>query len=878
MDSIRPPQRFTQFFEWYCKERLQESILGDLEEQFYDEAETKGIQMARLRYVWNIIRFMRPGIVKNINESQQLNYIGMFKNYYKVSVRNILRNKTFSILNVTGLAIGLASCLLILIYVNNELSYDTYNQQYAHTYRVLHYYGEKDEDISGKTLPVAEHQVWGNAPVADALKEYYPQIEHLARFTSTFNWLIEYEDRKFQEKNVVFADAAITQIFDWTWHGGNPKTALERPETIVLSKQMAQKYFGKDNPVGKVLTMDGDGQFEVTGVFEIPPNSHFAHDAYVSMATFKDMRPEIFDYWGYVDFYSYLTINPQNTIASLTAKVPAFLDKYFESDYAYSISFEPLANAYLYSDAGRQPGPVGSRTNIYTFISVAIFILVIACINFTNLATGRSVERAKEVAIRKTVGSHKSAIITQFLLEAILLTFIAALLATGLVIIGHKYLEQLVGKAMPAGWLLQPQYLLGAALFVVVIGMLAGSYPAFVLSKFKPVTVLKGSFKNSTQGVWLRKALVVLQFSLSIILLVGTVLVYQQLTFLKNHDKGFDAEQLLVIDYGGDGKVKQNLKVVKAALAAHPAVQRISASRATPGDFLPNAGTTIEGPDGSSVGKSPAIYEIDEDFIPTYDIEVLAGRNFSKDHPRDTNTALLVNEAAARLFGYANPEEIVGKKFDQWGRVGKVVGVVDDFNYQSLHKRVEPLVLRYSIWWSTERFSIKLKSANMGNTLNELKAIWTEVAPTYPFNAHFNNDSFNQQYEADARFGHVFTVFAGLAMFVACLGLFGLTIYSTNQRAKEIGIRKVLGAPVQSIVALLSADFVKLFAISLIIAVPVAWYIMNNWLSGFAYQVNISWQVFALAAVLTLVVSLLTMSFKTISAALTNPAEVLKNE
>ena len=878
MDNTRPPQLFTRFFEWYCKEPLQECILGDLEEQFYDDLDNKGLHHARWRFIWTVIRFFRPGIVRNFTESQKLNQYGMFKNYYKVSVRNILRNKTFSLLNVAGLSIGIASCLLILLYVHHEMSYDTYNEHYSRTYRVLQNFGERPETAEEGALPISAYQVWGNAPVADALDAYYPQIEKICRFTSPTNWLVEYRDSKFMEKDIAFADASITEVFSWKWHAGDPKTALVRPATIVLSVEMAQKYFGDEDPIGKTLRMDDSEQYEVTGVYEIPPNAHFSNDAYISMVTFKGYRPQIFEMWDYVDFYTYFIINDQSSIESMQAALPDFLDQQEGVFERYDLRFEPLASAYLDSEAGRQPGEVGNRSNIYLFLSVALFILVIAIINFVNLATGRSVERAKEAAIRKTIGAYRSSLIAQFLVEAILLTFIAGVLALLMVWYGHTYLEFLIGKQLPIYWLFSAQNLLIGLLAILVIGIMAGLYPAIVISGFTPVKVLKGSFKNSTRGVWLRKSLVVLQFSLSVILLVGTAIVYQQLSFLQSHDKGFDAEQVLVIDYGGDYKVKQNIKQIKQAFLKHSAVQTASASRATPGDFFPNAGTAIEGTDGEMIMHSPAIYEIDEDFIPTYDIKVIAGRNFSRNYPLDSATALLVNEATAHMYGFANAADIVGKKFNQWGREGKVVGVVADFNYKSLHSNVEPLALRYSNWWSTERLSVKLKSSDMHNTLDEMEAIWQEVVPAFPFNANFNEASFNRQYESDARFGQVFSVFSGLAVFIACLGLFGLTIYSTNQRAKEIGVRKVLGSSVKQIVMLLSYDFLKLFGLSLLISIPVSWLIMDRWLADFAYRVTIGWEIYALAAGLTLLIAFATMSFKTVQAALLNPAKVLKNE
>ena len=803
----------------------------------------------------------------------------MFKNYYKVSLRSILRSGVFSIINVSGLAIGIASCLLILIYVKNEASYDTFNEKYERTHRVLHYYGKTGEQVQNDTLPKSELQVWGNAAVAQAIGDYFPQVETVFRFTGNFDWLVEYNGQRFQEKNIVYGDSTLHKVFTWEWLSGNPETALTRPSTIVLSQKMAQKYFGDEDPVGQTLLLDSDERYEVTGVYRIPANSHFSFDACMSMTSFINRHPWMFDDWGYVDFYTYFTLKTGTNISDLNAQVSGLLGEHFDRGFGYTIQFEPLAEAYLESDANRQPGPTGNADNIYLFISIAGFLLAIAIINFTNLSTARSIERAKEVAVRKTVGSSRRSLVTQFLVEASLLTLMAAGLAVILTFFGHGYLEQLVGKTLPVDWLLAPQHVALSILCVLAIGMLAGAYPAFVLSSFRPLTVLRGSFKHSTQGTWLRKSLVVLQFALSLILLVGTAVVTNQLAFLRQHDTGFEAQQVLVVDYGYDERVQRSLSLLKTEFLNHPAVQSISASRATPGDFFPNAGTRIEGPTGEMLSPTgPALYEIDEDFIPTYQMEIVAGRNYSRDFPLDSTKSLIVNESAARLFGYPNPADIVGKRFTQWGREGKVIGVVKDFNFVSLHAEVEPMTLRYSIWNSTSMLSLKLQSQDYQRTLQEIEDLWNELVPYRPFVAHFSDQNFNRQYEADQRFATVFSLFSGLAIFIACLGLFGLTIFSTNQRAKEIGIRKVLGASTRRIVALLSFGFVKLFLVAMVLSIPISFVVMDRWLEGFAYRIEIQWYLFAFSALVVFLVSMLTMSFKTVQAAQSNPSEVLKDE
>ncbi len=876
--SAQPPKLVLRFFKWFCDPGIHRYLEGDLLELFEANSQQKGVKKAQWVFVWEVIRLFRPGIIKNFEGTQKLNYYGMFKNYFKVSMRNILRNKTFSALNVTGLGVGIASCLLIMIYVHNELSYDTYNAKYDRTFRILHNFGSDVEIPADGLLPASELQVWGNAPIAQALKDYFPEVEHVFRFTTSNSFLLEYNGRRFQEEGIAFGDSTFYQIFDWKWIAGNPAVALTRPNTIIISQSVAEKYFGDENPIGKVMLADSQEDYEVTGVYEIPPNSHFDFNALVSMKTFIGYRPIIFESWGYVDFYTYFTVGDNVDIKTMEARIPDFLSNTDNDQEAYTIGFEPLADAYLYSEARRQPGPTGNEDNIYIFISVAAFVLLIACINFMNLSTARSMERAKEVAIRKTIGSGRGSLIFQFLVESQVLTFLSAVIGVLLFWISHPQLEILVDKRLPLDWLLTAGNLAIGMSLVLLLGLVAGVYPAFVLSKFKAVKVLKGAFKNSKDGIWLRRSLVIVQYALSIVLIVGTAVVFDQLQYLRQFDKGFDNEQMLVIDYGWDGKVQRKLEAVKAELGQHSAVESIAASRATPGDFFPNGGTAVKDKNGEWIWTSPGVYEIDEDFIPTYGMEMVTGRHYSSDHPGDSAYSMILNEAAAREFGYTNPLDIIGKDFMQWGREGKVIGVVKDFNYVSLHQGVEPLALRYSTRWSTTKLSLRLKSDNYTQTLTELENIWMTLAPHRPFIAQFSNDNFNRQYETDARFGNVFSIFSGLAIFVACLGLFGLTIYSTTQRQKEIGVRKVLGASMQSLVTMLSKDFIKLFLIAMVFALPVAWYFMNTWLEGFAYRIDMSWQVFAIAAVGTLVISLLTMSFKTVSAALANPVESLRDE
>lgn len=875
-----PPKFGIKILEFFCKKELIEYILGDLEEQFSYDVEKKNLSLAKVRFIWHVVKFLRPGIIKSLEGNQKLNQFGMFNNYLKVGIRNSARHKVFSIINIAGLAVGITCCLLIFLYVNDELSHDKYHTRYDDIYRVTHSYQNSSAEAGERPPAPEEYQVWGNAPVGPALLEYFPGVEKVFQFTSPNTFLFQYENKKFQEEGVVFADSTAFEVFSWKMIHGDKKHALEGPNKIVLTQSMAQRYFSDDNPVGQTIKVGERFSYLVSGVMEdIPDNSHFSFDAMVSMATFRNIRPRIFGSWDYVDFYTYFILNPETPIDQLRNQVPEFLTEHLKEFSKYTFDFEPLSLAYLGSLAGRQPGKTGNLSNLYIFSSIAVFILLIACINFMNLSTARSVQRAKEVGVRKTMGAQKKQLVYQFLAESIFLTIISGLLALALLVLAFPYVEEISGKELSTGILFHFESVMTFASALIIVGFMAGSYPAWILSNFRPTQVLKGKLKASTHGATLRKGLVILQFCLSMILIVGTWVVYSQLHHLQNRDLGFNQEQMLVVDFGWDGKVQQQLAPIKAELLNVSGVQSISASRATPGDFFPNAGTGIEPPEGGELlFLGPGIYEIDADFIPTYEMEMAAGRPYKGGSPQDSTMALIINESAAKQYGYHNVNDIIGKKFFQWGREGKVIGVLKDFNYKSLHNAVEPLSIRFAPVNELRKFSLRLNTPDIGKTLIALEEKWGELVPHRPFVYNFLDEAFNRQYQADQQFGNIFGVFSGLAIFIACLGLFGLTAYTATQRTKEIGIRKTLGASVLNIISLLSKDFVKLFLLSIAIGIPVSWYFMSKWLEGFAYRIGIGVEVFIFAGLIVIIVASLTISWQAIKAAVQNPVHALHNE
>ncbi|WP_200979335.1 ABC transporter permease [Echinicola sp. 20G] len=805
----------------------------------------------------------------------------MWKNYFKIAWRNLLKKKVYASINILGLAVGMACCLVISMYIMDELSYDQYHEKKDRIYRVIHGNSSPEADEG----EVESYWVWGNAPIGPALKEEFPDIEKVVQFSGRADLLLSYGEDTYQEEGVLFIDSTAFDVFSWKMIEGDAKRALVAPYSIVLTESTAKKYFGNEDPLGKTLKgsesagRSNAGDYTVTGVMEdVPDNSHFKFNALLSMSTFRQSRPGIFDEWGYVDSYTYFLASEHFNPEAFQQKVPEFL-KRRRGDLGdrYTIALEPLGDVYLNSKVQRQPGETGSMSNIYIFSVIGIFILVIAIINFMNLSTARSMERAKEVGIRKSVGADKMSLVLQFMGESLIIVCIASVIGWLLLILGFPMVENLTGKVLELNQIISWQNIILFLGLMVLIGLLAGSYPALVLSSFKPVSVLKGINKANASGVNLRKALVIFQFSLSVALIAGTLIVYFQMNHLLDKDMGFDKEQMLVVDYNYDGQVNTMSSALKQELEKEPSILSVAFSRSVPGSHFPNAGTTIESPEGEMKNYSPPIFQVGIDFVDHFDIELIAGRSYSRDYPSDSTSSLIINEAAAKAFGYANPADIIGRKFEQWGHEGEVIGVVKDFNYISLHRNIEPLTLPFEAY-ASRYMSVKVKPEDLGNTIAHVEKVWAELAPHRPFVYSFLDDDFNSQYQSDFRFKQLFTTFSVIAILIACLGLLGLATYTAEMRTKEIGIRKVLGAEVFSIVTLLSKDFVKLVLVAIAIATPVSWYVMNKWLMGFAYQIEIHWWIFAVAGLMAVMVAILTISFQSIKSALINPVNSLRSE
>jgi putative ABC transport system permease protein len=686
-------------------------------------------------------------------------------------------------------------------------------------------------------------------------------------------------DIKFQEDNSLFADSAFFQVFDFKLLKGNPQTALKDPLSMVLSETAAKKYFGNSDPIGQTILLgDVNLNARITGVMQdIPVNSQIKADVIVSMSTLtQKINPGLDDQWGNYGGRSYLLLRPGASAKTLQAKMPAFLERSNGGEMKKSQMFptlflEPLRDVYLRST--RDGSKTGNITNVYIFSIVAVFILLIACFNFVNLTTARSAERAKEVGIRKVVGAGKFQLARQFIGESVLLCLIAFVLSVVFSALLLPLFNQLSGKIISPAIFSYPLYLLLLFIISIGIGILAGIYPALVLSSFQPVIVLKGRFATGTKGIFLRKSLVVMQFTISIALIIATIVVYNQMKYMRSQDLGFNKEQKMIIDTHGD-----SAKIAfKQAVSTLPGVLSTAMAGSVPGGDDRDAYSQIENVKGDMQIANLDLYFVDYDYIPQYQMKILYGRSFSKDFGTDSTQAMIVNESAMKMFGYHSPQQIVGKKFDQWGRRGIVIGVVRDFHFRSLQEVIKPLSIRIEPD-GCNLISISVSGKNLPQTISAIENKWKTFIPNRPFSYDFLDEFFDQQYRSEDRFGRLFLNFAILAIFISCLGLLGLASYSTLQRTKEIGVRKVMGASLMNIVNLLSIDFLKLVILSFVIAAPIAWWFMYKWLQGFAYRVNMGWWVFALGGLTALLIALATVSFQAIKAAIANPVKSLRAE
>ncbi len=800
----------------------------------------------------------------------------MLQNYFKIALRNLYRNKVYTAINITGLAVGIASCILIFLFIQDELNYESH---FTRSDRIVRIASELNTDAGQDRIVITP------AALAPALVADFPDVEHVTQLARPGLQTLWIEEKSYNVDDLLFADSVFFKIFDYEIVAGDIETMLDKPKTLVLSETLAEKLFGdSQQAMGQMVTFS-NGPYVVTGVYRDKGHSHIKASGFMSRSTLDAVLPEDIRlrHWFALNRFTYVQLPSEDQIPAFQEKLHTFSERRVnpwleENRLSGAMQFIVIPLKEIHFDTVFSNefdlSPSGNPAYIYIFGLVALFVLLIACINYMNLATARSSKRAKEVGLRKVVGAYRSQIIGQFIGESLLITFVAVVLALALTQILIPTFNELTGKQFGANFFVQPMVLLALAGIIIFVGVVAGSYPAFFLSGFKPAEVLKSDKSPKGGSATLRRGLVILQFTISLILIIGTIVVFSQMNYLRNRDLGFNKEQIMVIDIpGGDSTLVKRLPTIKQQLLANPNIELVSNTRDIPANILSKLLMLVEAEDKMREKTTDMMF-VDYDFLDLMGIELKEGRNFSKATGTDLKGALIINETAARKFGWQNP---IGKRIqvDDWD--AKVIGVIKDFHVRSLHTEMEPLVIALTPV-SPGYLLARLKPDNMQATIGFVEEKWQAFDPKHPMEYFFLDEHFDEQYRAEEKMLTVFGYFAGLTIFIACLGLFGLASFTTEQRTKEIGIRKVLGSSTSSIVLLISKDFALLVFVAILLAVPVAWYGMDKWLQDFAYRTELSWWIFASAGAAAMIIALLTVSLQAVKAALQDPVKAIRTQ
>ncbi len=805
----------------------------------------------------------------------------MIKNYFKIALRTLQKYKSYAIINIFGLAIGLASAILILLFVQDELSYDKHHKKADQIHRIT---------LTGRIMADDLNVALSSYPIGPTLKEEFPAVENAVRIQPQEKSVIRIEDRKYIEDHLLFADSTIFDVFTMPMLKGSQKKALAEPNKVVLTESTARRYFGSADVLGKTIEWaDRNRKLEVSGVIkDCPETSHFKYDLLVSFVSTERAESQL---WVSNNVYTYLLLQEGVAAESVEEQFPGIVEKYvgpqleqvmgltidefYESGNQWGYHLQPLTKIYLHSDLNNEIGETGNINNVYFFSIIAIFLILIASINFMNLATAKSTNRAKEVGIRKVTGSRRKQLIFQFLTEAMLISFIALIVASLFVELALPYFNSLADKSLSINYFDQPQILIVLILIGLIVGLLAGSYPAFYLSAFNPVAVLKGKLSKGSKNSRLRGVLVVFQFIITIVLFISTIIVTRQMNYVNDKDLGFKKEHMLVVNRVS--ALGNNQEAFRQEILKNPKIKQASYSQGVPGTIRSNTAFYAEG----HTAQESMIMDVtatDCYFDDAYKIEMASGRFFSEDYSTDS-LGVLVNQAAARKLGFENA---VGKKLMLVQGDGsdidfKILGVVKDFNYKSLHSSIKPLVMIYANNRYTH-LSVQVNPDQIDKTLSYVENKWSQFVKETPFNYSFLENDWAAKYRQEKKASIIFKIFSLLAIAISCLGLFGLASFMAEQRTKEIGVRKVFGASVPKILQILSKEVIILMIISTVIAWPVGYYFMNQWLQGFAYRIDMSLLPFFIASFVTFSIALLTISYRAYSAAVVNPAESLRDE
>ncbi|MEO9967290.1 MAG: ABC transporter permease [Reichenbachiella sp.] len=864
-----PPPLADRIFEWYCNNELTESIQGDLHEKFYDDLDNKGLRHAQLLYWLSIFRFINKYTLRNRPSATHSNSISMIGNYILITFRSLKKNLTFASINIIGLAIGLASCILIFSYVKKELTFDQFHSNSEQLYRVTNCFERANSTNHWARTPPA---------LAPAIREKFTGVKRTTRLRYTDELLYSVEDRSFYQGNGFYADSLFLEMFDFPLLAGDRSTALDAPGNVVLTEELAMKFFGKKNPIGELITVDNETTLKVTGILApLPTDSHISFDLLISFSTYVVPDGYLADLnsWGWAGFWTYVELEPNAQSENLEEQITTLYKENYKnrSDVKIIVNLQPLSDLYLgsahYTNMGESI-QVGSKSSVFGLSVIVLLILFIASVNFMNLSTALSLRRAREVGVRKVLGALRSKIRRQFLIESMIVSLISLVLAMTMILTLAPFFSDTFGLALPASPLIYLKHLPLFILCTLIIGLLAGMYPSLVLSAFNPIQALKGKVFSIGSGIWLRKGLIIFQFVIAGSLIVSSLVVVSQMDFIRNKSLGFDQQTLIKMRLGTE---EGHYEALRNKLLSNPRVLNLTrASHAFDG-------SASSGPawlKGKTVNDSHqlAYYQTEYDFLEVTGIKLLEGRFFSRDFPVDSATAVVLNQSAVAKLGL---EEPIGQKINFHNRERTVVGVVEDFHFGSLHTAIGPMGIVMP-FVNLEQILVRVHGNDLITTLHAMDADWRAIAGDLPFEAEFVDDGIQAMYVKEDKIADLISTASTLAVILACLGLYALVAFSVQNKLKEIGIRKVLGAPMSGLVFLMAKNYMLLIIISNVIAWPITYYFANQWLDDFAYRIALEPIIFVASGGLLFLIAIATISYQLIKASLINPVIYLRGE
>jgi putative ABC transport system permease protein len=790
----------------------------------------------------------------------------MFRNYFITAIRNLLRNPVYALINIFGLSIGITCSLLILIFIKNEISYDKFHEHKYDLYRMVFEMVNQDGRIISPQM---------TAPPAPAMMEEFPEVEAATRITGYRNGYFTYQNKSYKSDGVIYADSLFFEMFSFQLISGDPEIVLKEPFTLVLNEETAKNIFGKENPIGKVLRWNNKDDLLITGVVKSPPeNSHLQFTSLISFSSLYEDKRLYMDWNGGMQYYHYIELLPGISKKITESRLPDFMNRHinyiFEgSGYSINASLQPVLDIHLKSGYVGEIGMTGSMSNIYIYSAIALFILLIACINFMNLTTAKSTRRAREIGLRKILGAERESLIGQFLGESVIMSLLGLIIALILIEILLPEFNNMVNRELDLYQVRNLDLIIGIPLFVIIIGVLAGSYPAFIMSSFKPVNVLKGTVTGQKGASGFRNILVLVQFAISLVLIICTLVIYAQLGYIKSKDVGYQKENILVLRFTSEN-FKNKYMILKEGLENISDVINSSATSEIPGTGFTSNGYRPEGYDRWLMFNA---VDVDFDYIQTMGLQVLQGRGFSVEYPTDRN-AYLINETLARELNWENP---TGMTIEREG-VHTIIGVVRDFHFASLHQEIGPLIFTMKPYMGYDFLLVRFKTENLNSLINSIRKVWEQIDPNEPFEYFFMDNVFDEMYRSEQKLSSMLLYIAILAIIIACMGLFGLALYSTEQRTKEIGVRKVFGSTVSKVVFLLTGKFTRWVLLANLLAWPVAYIIIRKYMQMYAYKIDLPVWIFFLTALGTYLIALITISFQSVKAGTTNPAKTLRYE